>query len=149
LDSISLSHEDNTWEFRSDRGGKYSIKENYLYLCHRNSPSSISSLSWVTCRVVEDVWKSWVPSKVVVFWWQLLLGRLPTRVNLANRSVTYWGPSLLSLWYFGPFQATLYIIFSLLTHFERKNISLSFGDKLQYKPFRPEILYLFTLLGVR
>lgn len=33
------------------------------------------------------VWKSFVPSKVVSFSWQLLLDRVPTRSNLISRGV--------------------------------------------------------------
>jgi hypothetical protein len=37
--------------------------------------------------VVHKVWKSLAPSKVVVFSWQTLLSRIPTRANLATRGV--------------------------------------------------------------
>jgi hypothetical protein len=33
------------------------------------------------------VWDSCAPSKVVVFSWQTLLARIPTRANLANRGM--------------------------------------------------------------
>jgi hypothetical protein len=43
------------------------------------------------------VWKSWAPSKVIVFSWQLLLDRIPSRSNLIRRGVTLpvggWGVS--------------------------------------------------------
>jgi hypothetical protein len=42
-------------------------------------PDIVSDLGWV--------WKSWAPSKVIVFSWQLLFRRLPTKVNLAIRGV--------------------------------------------------------------
>ena len=41
------------------------------------------------------------------------------------------------------------IIYPLLNHFEPKNIPFSFSGIPNCKPFRPEIFYLFTLLGVR
>jgi hypothetical protein len=59
----------------------------YLYLCHSFAPSSISSLGFETNRLVERIWASWVPSMVVVFSWELLLGLLPTRVNFEKRRV--------------------------------------------------------------
>ncbi|MCI39373.1 hypothetical protein A2U01_0060604, partial [Trifolium medium] len=34
-----------------------------------------------------NLWFSYAPSKVIVFSWQLVLGRLPTRANLAVRGV--------------------------------------------------------------
>ncbi|GAU10299.1 hypothetical protein TSUD_422630, partial [Trifolium subterraneum] len=87
VESIILSHEEDVWEFAFDRGGGYTVKVSYLSLCDKLSPPSISSLRAVTCRVVDCVWDSWAPSKVLVFSWQVLLGRLPTRVNLGRRGV--------------------------------------------------------------
>ncbi|MCI34461.1 hypothetical protein A2U01_0055681, partial [Trifolium medium] len=40
---------------------------------------------------IANVWVSWAPSKVFVFSWQALLGRLPTRLNLARRGVIRGG----------------------------------------------------------
>ncbi|MCI85450.1 hypothetical protein A2U01_0106729, partial [Trifolium medium] len=37
--------------------------------------------------LLPKVWKSWTPSKVVVFSWQLLQDRLPTHRNLWQRGV--------------------------------------------------------------
>jgi hypothetical protein len=37
--------------------------------------------------LVAGIWESWTPLKVVFFFWQALLGRLPTRGNLANIGV--------------------------------------------------------------
>jgi len=39
----------------------------------------------VILQVVSKVWKSRTPSKVVVFSWQLLLDRIPTRFNLNRK----------------------------------------------------------------
>jgi hypothetical protein len=41
---------------------------------------------------IAKVWNSWVSSKVIVFSWQALLGRLPTRENLVRRGVVLEGP---------------------------------------------------------
>jgi hypothetical protein len=38
-------------------------------------------------QAVAKVWKSWAPSKVIVFSWQLLLDRIPTQSNLVRRGV--------------------------------------------------------------
>jgi len=48
----------------------------------------------VVLQAVSRVWTSWAPSKVVVFSWQLLLDRIPTRSNLIRWGVplpTGWG----------------------------------------------------------
>jgi hypothetical protein len=37
--------------------------------------------------LLARVWKSWAPSKVIVFSWQLLQNRVPTRQNLFKRRV--------------------------------------------------------------
>jgi hypothetical protein len=51
LNSISLSQEEDVWEFAPDRGGKHSVKINYLHLCQKHNPSYVSSLSSVTRRL--------------------------------------------------------------------------------------------------
>jgi hypothetical protein len=40
-----------------------------------------------SCRDLGCFWKSLAPLKVIIFSWQLLLGRLPTKENLAKRGV--------------------------------------------------------------
>jgi hypothetical protein len=42
-------------------------------------------------RDLGFLWKSFAPSKIIVFSWQLLLHRLPTTVNLAKRGVVGGG----------------------------------------------------------
>jgi len=37
--------------------------------------------------VFGSVWKSPAPSKMVGFFWQLLLDRIPTKINLARRKI--------------------------------------------------------------
>ncbi|MCI33082.1 F-box family protein, partial [Trifolium medium] len=38
-------------------------------------------------RNLSSLWKSWVPLKVIVFSWQLLQDRIPSRQNLLRRKV--------------------------------------------------------------
>ena len=38
-------------------------------------------------QAISRVWKSWAPSKVIIFSWQLLLDRIPSRSNLFRRGV--------------------------------------------------------------
>jgi hypothetical protein len=53
-----------------------------------------TSLSLPLCGVIHKVWESWAPSKVVVFSWQALLLRIPTKLNLASRGVALAGDQL-------------------------------------------------------
>lgn len=53
-----------------------------------------TSLSLPLCGVIHKVWESWAPSKVVVFSWQALLLRIPTKLNLALRGVALAGDQL-------------------------------------------------------
>jgi hypothetical protein len=87
LDSAIISTEVDSWEYQLDKGGMYSVKVNYLYLCHLFYSSSTSSLDVSRRCLVAGIWESWTPLKVVFFFWQALLGRLPTRGNLANIGV--------------------------------------------------------------
>jgi hypothetical protein len=45
-------------------------------------------------RVLNNIWKSPAPSKVIAFSWKLLRGRIPTRLNLAHRGVNVNGGSV-------------------------------------------------------
>ena len=49
--------------------------------------SSIDAPVGEVLQAVSRVWKSGAPSKVVVFSWQLLLDRIPTKLNLSHRGV--------------------------------------------------------------
>jgi hypothetical protein len=44
LDSAIISTKVDSWEYQLDKGGMYSVKVNYLYLCHLFYSSSTSSL---------------------------------------------------------------------------------------------------------
>jgi hypothetical protein len=47
----------------------------------------LSSFGVNSIGIVAKVWGSWAPSKVIVFSWQALHARLPTRLNLSWRGV--------------------------------------------------------------
>lgn len=51
-------------------------------------------------KALENLWKPNVPSKIHMFGWMLLLGRLPTRVNLENRSVLHGSLNTCCVYYF-------------------------------------------------
>jgi hypothetical protein len=95
LASISLSHNDDVWEFRPDRGGTYTVKENYLFLCHSFGPSS--SLGLETSRLVEGVWTSWAPSKVVAMFLSFFHSLKPSK-KVQKEVVMLWQVVVWVIW---------------------------------------------------
>jgi len=71
--------------------GKFLVSSSYELFVGLMMPLEILSESKE--MVFGSVWKSPVPSKVVIFSWQLLLDRIPTKVNLARRSILPDGAS--------------------------------------------------------
>jgi hypothetical protein len=85
LEGAPISLDKPAWCFRHGVDGLFSVKASYKFLSSwlvrpLFLPPSLSS-------VVYKVWDSWTPSKVVVFSWQTLLARIPTRANLAIRGM--------------------------------------------------------------
>jgi hypothetical protein len=66
-------------------GGTFSVKSTYLVLDKRAMPQRI--LSGEDIENLARVWDSWASPKVIVFSWQLLQDRIPTRQNLRRRRV--------------------------------------------------------------
>jgi hypothetical protein len=63
----------------------YSVKAGYHYLCNNFLPDT--NLSEHVCHTMKNQWCSLAPQKVVIFAWQLLHQRLPTRTNLLHRGI--------------------------------------------------------------
>jgi hypothetical protein len=63
----------------------FSVKSTYVFLDNTIHPRD----PWLPLMsfAFKFIWKSGVPSKVSAFSWQLLLDRVPTRVNLCRRRV--------------------------------------------------------------
>jgi len=72
-----------SWRFSSD--GLFSFKSAYSFLLPR-LPASSAPVG-ENLQAVSQVWTSGDPSKVIVFSWQLILDRIPTRFNLLRRGV--------------------------------------------------------------
>jgi hypothetical protein len=84
----TISRKEDSWSFLG--GGEFTVNLMYHFLYNRFSPSS--SLVLASADSLAKVWSS-APSKVIVFSWQALLGRLSTRSNLARRGVVLVGGS--------------------------------------------------------
>ncbi|MCI07972.1 hypothetical protein A2U01_0029042, partial [Trifolium medium] len=89
LTPIQLANAVDEWRCHYTNGEKFSVSSLYKYLSGRIIPP----ISWDPELVKElgFLWESLAPSKVIVFSWQLLLQRLPTRVNLAKRGIVEHG----------------------------------------------------------
>ncbi|MCI20935.1 putative ribonuclease H protein, partial [Trifolium medium] len=92
LDVAPISLEKPSWSFRHDKDGLFSVKATYVFLSSKLAlPPPLPPSH---CGILYKVWDSWAPSKVVVFSWQALLSRIPTRANLARRGVVSEGDLL-------------------------------------------------------
>jgi hypothetical protein len=85
LTSILLSNSCDEWKCHHLTGGMFSVRSLYCFLAGIIIPPI--SLDPDRVRDLGCLWKSLAPSKVIVFSWQLLLGRLPTLDNLEKRGV--------------------------------------------------------------
>jgi len=68
------------WSWTLSPDGQYSMRSTYAHLL--KGLSVLGAPEGVVLQAASRVWKSCVPSKVVVFSWQLILDRIPTRRNL-------------------------------------------------------------------
>jgi hypothetical protein len=73
------------WVRKLDNGGCFSVKSCYSLLERFEAGDSV--IGGVENRVLNYIWKSPAPLKVLAFSWTLLLDRIPTRSNLALRRV--------------------------------------------------------------
>ncbi|GAU29855.1 hypothetical protein TSUD_379450 [Trifolium subterraneum] len=85
LTPIQLSHSNDEWRCHHATGGRFSVSSLYCFLSGSILPPISLNPDFV--RDLGFLWKSWAPSKVVVFSWQLLRRRLPTRENLGKRGI--------------------------------------------------------------
>jgi hypothetical protein len=85
---VPLTIEKQSQIYSPDSGG-FSVKVNYSYLSSKLPSTTFLSLR--QCKVLQRVWCTWAPSKVIVFLWQALLSRIPTKLNLAARGVILVG----------------------------------------------------------
>jgi hypothetical protein len=93
LTPIHLSNSCDEWKCHHSTGGMFSVRSLYCYLAGIIIPPI--SLDPDRVRDLGCLWKNLAPSKVIVFSWQLLFGRLPTLDNLAKRGVVGDGPDSL------------------------------------------------------
>ncbi|MCH81485.1 hypothetical protein A2U01_0002274 [Trifolium medium] len=109
LCDIQFSTTKDDWRWRHELGGVFSIKSAYLILDKR-----------------ARVWDSWTSPKVIVFSWQLLQDRVPTRQNLHRRMVLVGTTDTLCV-FFGAVEESVDHFFVHLIGFLRFDIPLLGG----------------------
>nr|KYP49896.1 Putative ribonuclease H protein At1g65750 family [Cajanus cajan] len=70
---------DDTWCWKVDFEGFYSVKSSYHAIINDSIYAEIPLHKFIWCRLV--------PSKVSCFAWKVMLDRIPSKVNLAKRNV--------------------------------------------------------------
>jgi hypothetical protein len=86
---IQLDISNDEWKCHHLSEGMFSVRSIYCYLAGSIIPPI--SLEPDLVRDLGFLWKSFAPSKIIVFSWQLLIQRLPTKLNLAKRGVVEEG----------------------------------------------------------
>jgi hypothetical protein len=79
VEQMPIIKEEDSWSFIIV--GEFTARSMYSYLY--NKLYLLSSFGVNSIGIVAKVWGSWAPSKVIVFSWQALHARLPTRLNLS------------------------------------------------------------------
>ncbi|GAU24549.1 hypothetical protein TSUD_148900 [Trifolium subterraneum] len=85
LEAVVLSEEDDSWTWKPDQDGVFTVNSAYKFLCEelRYEEDMEEVKEWV----FEHIWDSPAPSKVIAFSCQLLYDRVPTRSNLEVRGL--------------------------------------------------------------
>jgi hypothetical protein len=89
LPGVELKEEEDEWRWVLEDNGSFSVKSVYLLLGRVFGQTS--NLSDQDLRVLNNIWKSPAPSKVIAFAWKLLRYRISTRVNLEHRGINVNG----------------------------------------------------------
>jgi hypothetical protein len=90
LESVELSPVEDCWCWLPDPDSGFSVKSSYKLLSEELLTEGVVDGDLV--RVLDNIWSSSAPSKVIAFSWQLLYDRIPTRCNLEVRGII--GPEL-------------------------------------------------------
>jgi len=73
------------WDWKPEKDGVFSVKSCYMLLL--NLFNIEAPLNDVEKMIFREIWKSKAPAKVLAFSWTLMLDRIPTKINLAKRSL--------------------------------------------------------------
>jgi hypothetical protein len=85
LDFVNLTLVEDVWRWVPDPNGFFTVSSAYNLLVKELRTSN--GLAPDVALVFEQIWESPAPSKVIVFSWQLLYDRIPTKCNRDHRSI--------------------------------------------------------------
>ncbi|MCH99327.1 ribonuclease H protein, partial [Trifolium medium] len=85
INSVTLSCEEDKWEWKLDKNGVFSVKSTYELVSKLLITTRSTTQEQVSA--FKAIWKCPAPSKVLGFSWMLLHDRIPTRVNLFRRRI--------------------------------------------------------------
>lgn len=106
---------DDVWSWNLSPDGRYYVKSAYSHLI--KVVSAAGTPVGVALQVFSAVWKSWAPSKVIVFSWQLLLDRIPSRSNLIRCGVQLSIDGRGCVFCNGPFKSSVHLFISCPSFF--------------------------------
>jgi hypothetical protein len=84
LVDVNLSGSHDAWVWKPNPEDGFSVKSAHDSLVELGDSTNLSE--W-ELKIFSNIWESPAPSKVIVFSWQLLYDRLPTKDNLLSRGV--------------------------------------------------------------
>jgi hypothetical protein len=85
LEGVRLNNVEDGWRWCSDPEGGFSVKSAFDSIS--KEIVVVPLLPSFEAKILNDIWASPTPSKVIAFSWQLLHDRVPTKVNLRLRGV--------------------------------------------------------------
>jgi hypothetical protein len=85
LESVTLSGEVDVWCWSPDKKREFSVKSAYNLLV--SEFEYMEEEDGALVKILDHIWESLAPSKVIAFSWQLLYDRIPSRCNLRYRGV--------------------------------------------------------------
>jgi hypothetical protein len=85
LESVVFSLEDDCWWWIPEPDRTFSVKSSYKLLS--KGLGSDAEVDEELKVVLGQIWNSAAPSKVIAFSWQLILDRIPSRLNLEVRGI--------------------------------------------------------------
>lgn len=86
LDGFCPKDENDSWRWIRDPSGSYSVHSAYAQINY--NPNDVND------PLMMKLWTAKVPLKVVAFIWKAMYDRIPTRMNLLKRGVSFTGSDI-------------------------------------------------------